>query len=77
MATLPNVLQINANCLRVLCYVLKFPLPSLEKHVKQIAGGMFVLLRKYAIAGAARGDNMELVAMLFKVIIDMPVDVHI
>jgi len=28
---------------------------------------MFVLLRKYATAGAAKGDNLELVSMLFKV----------
>jgi len=51
----------------VLCYLLKFPLPSFKQHISSIASGMFVLLRKYATAGAAKGDNLELVSMLFKV----------
>ncbi|WAR09427.1 UTP20-like protein [Mya arenaria] len=36
--------------------------------VKDVAGGMFVLLRNYATAGAAKGDNKELITMLFKAV---------
>ncbi|XP_053397711.1 small subunit processome component 20 homolog [Mercenaria mercenaria] len=59
---------VNANSLRVLCKILKFPIPSLETHISRISSGMFILLRNYASAGAARGDNLELVSMLFKAI---------
>ncbi|XP_052810287.1 small subunit processome component 20 homolog [Mya arenaria] len=61
-------IMVNANCLRVLCHILRFPLPSLEQQVKDVAGGMFVLLRNYATAGAAKGDNKELITMLFKAV---------
>ena len=59
--------QVNTWCLRSLCWLLKYPLPSLPTHITKIANGMFVLLRNYATVGAAKGDNMELVSMLFKV----------
>jgi len=58
---------VNANCLRAMVHLLRFPLPSLETQVSEIAAAMFVLLRNYATAGAARGDNKELITMLFKV----------
>ncbi|KAH3726396.1 hypothetical protein DPMN_052258, partial [Dreissena polymorpha] len=59
-------IMVNATCLRVLCFLLRFPLPSLRSHIAGVASAMFVLLRNYATAGAARGDNKELVMMLFK-----------
>lgn len=46
--------------------ILKFPIPSFETHMKRMANGMFILLRNYASAGAARGENFELVSVLFK-----------
>ncbi|KAL4233743.1 hypothetical protein ACF0H5_008423 [Mactra antiquata] len=61
-------LIVNANSLRVLCTVLKYPLPSINDHVQKISDGMFILLRNYARAGAAKGDNLELVNMLFKAV---------
>lgn len=39
----------------------------MKKSVKKIAQGMFVLLQNYASVGAAKGDNLELVFLLFKV----------
>lgn len=43
------------------------PLPSLKKYITPITNQLFVLLNNYAGAGAAKGDNFELVVMCFKV----------
>jgi U3 small nucleolar RNA-associated protein 20 len=56
-------------CLRCLGWLLKYPLPSLKSNIQKIAQGMFVLLKNYASVGAAKGDNFELVSLLFKVIL--------
>lgn len=57
-------------CLRCLGWLLKFPLPALKSGINKIAGGIFVLLKNYAAAGGGKGDNFELVSLLFKVLYD-------
>ena len=47
--------------------MMKMELPSLKENINQMANGMFILLRSRASPGAARGDNAELLIMLFKV----------
>ena len=54
--------------LRCLGWLLKFSLPALKKHVAKVTADLFVLLSNYAAAGAARGENFELVVMCFKVV---------
>ncbi|XP_064596875.1 small subunit processome component 20 homolog [Liolophura sinensis] len=63
--------------LRCLCWLLKFPLPSLETQVERIASSLFVLLKNYATAGAAKGDNKELVSMCFKTVTVLVRDVKL
>ena len=43
--------------------MLRFDLPSIKTQAKKLANGMFILLRNYAAAGAAKGDNNELEIM--------------
>ncbi|XP_050392090.2 small subunit processome component 20 homolog [Patella vulgata] len=59
---------VNTYSLRCVTYILRFPLPSLKKFMRKIANGMFILLKNYASAGAARGQNSELVNMCFKAV---------
>ena len=40
----------------------------MKSNIQKIAQGMFVLLKNYASVGAAKGDNFELISLLFKVI---------
>ncbi|XP_061617524.1 LOW QUALITY PROTEIN: small subunit processome component 20 homolog [Phyllopteryx taeniolatus] len=49
-------------------WVLKFPLPSVEENVSQLTKHLFVLLKDYSKAGAARGENYHLVQNCFKTI---------
>ncbi|KAJ8314703.1 hypothetical protein KUTeg_006853 [Tegillarca granosa] len=60
--------RINSLSLRCLSWLLKFPLPSLKTHIEKLANGMFILLRNYASAGAAKGDNLDLVTTAFKTV---------
>ncbi|KAL5010991.1 hypothetical protein ScPMuIL_013296 [Solemya velum] len=60
--------RINSLCLRCLSWLLKFPLPSLDTHITKLTSGMFVLLKNYAAAGAAKGDNLELITTCFKAV---------
>ncbi len=64
MSALP---QMTTSCLRCLLWALRFPLPALHQHIEAISNHLFVLLSNYAVAGAAKGDNFELVVMCFKV----------
>ena len=59
--------QVATTTLRCLGWLIKFPLPALKKNMTAITNHLFVLLRNYAAAGAAKGDNFELVLMCFKV----------
>uniref|UniRef100_A0A3B5AP45 UTP20 small subunit processome component n=1 Tax=Stegastes partitus TaxID=144197 RepID=A0A3B5AP45_9TELE len=49
-------------------WLLKFPLPALEQNAGQLTRQLFVLLKDYSKAGAARGENYLLVQNCFKTI---------
>ncbi len=68
--------KVTATALRCLLYLFKFPLPSLKQKIKTITNSLFVLLSNYATAGAAKGDNAELVVMCFKAVTVLVRDVH-
>ncbi|KAJ0012510.1 hypothetical protein NQD34_016844 [Periophthalmus magnuspinnatus] len=51
-----------------LTWLLKFPLPSIESSAEQLTKQLFVLLKDYSKAGAARGENYLLVQNCFKTI---------
>lgn len=60
--------RITTLALRCLCWVLRYDLPSLKQNINKIVENLFVLLKNYAVAGAAKGDNFELVVTCFKAI---------
>ncbi|PVD28310.1 hypothetical protein C0Q70_10897 [Pomacea canaliculata] len=68
-------IRVNAAMLRCLCWLLTFPLPTLKKMINIIGREMFVLLKNYACAGAAKGDNQELLLMAFKAILHRKLNV--
>uniref|UniRef100_A0A3Q3F398 UTP20 small subunit processome component n=1 Tax=Kryptolebias marmoratus TaxID=37003 RepID=A0A3Q3F398_KRYMA len=47
-------------------WLLKFPLPAVEQNAGQLTKQLFVLLKDYSKAGAARGENYNLVQNCFK-----------
>ncbi|XP_040003243.1 small subunit processome component 20 homolog isoform X2 [Xiphias gladius] len=49
-------------------WLLKFPLPAVEQNADQLTKQLFVLLKDYSKAGAARGENYHLVQNCFKAI---------
>ncbi|XP_056878552.1 small subunit processome component 20 homolog [Takifugu flavidus] len=49
-------------------WLLKFPLPAVEQNANQLTKQLFVLLKDYSKAGAARGENYLLVQNCFKAI---------
>lgn len=49
-------------------WLLKFPLPSVATNAEQLTKQLFVLLKDYSKAGAARGENYLLVQNCFKTI---------
>lgn len=49
-------------------WLLKFPLPSVVTNAQQLTKQLFVLLKDYSKAGAARGENYLLVQNCFKTI---------
>ncbi|TKS91003.1 Small subunit processome component 20 -like protein [Collichthys lucidus] len=49
-------------------WLLKFPLPAVEQNAGQLTKQLFVLLKDYSKAGAARGENYHLVQNCFKAI---------
>lgn len=51
-----------------LTWLLKFPLPAVGKNADQLTKHLFVLLKDYSKAGAARGENYLLVQNCFKAI---------
>ncbi len=67
-------LKVTIITLRCLANLLKFQLPSLKHHSKQIATKLFNLLRTYSGASTSsssddiRGDNFELLMICYKVI---------
>ncbi|XP_019108873.2 small subunit processome component 20 homolog isoform X2 [Larimichthys crocea] len=49
-------------------WLLKFPLPAVAQNAGQLTKQLFVLLKDYSKAGAARGENYHLVQNCFKAI---------
>ncbi|KAM7366962.1 hypothetical protein PAMP_014893 [Pampus punctatissimus] len=49
-------------------WLLKFPLPAVKENADQLTKQLFVLLKDYSKAGAARGENYQLVQNCFKAI---------
>ncbi|XP_026217757.1 small subunit processome component 20 homolog isoform X2 [Anabas testudineus] len=49
-------------------WLLKFPLPAIQQNASQLTRQLFVLLKDYSKAGAARGENYQLVQNCFKAI---------
>ncbi|XP_023672630.2 small subunit processome component 20 homolog isoform X2 [Paramormyrops kingsleyae] len=60
--------KVITEALQAFTWVLKFPLPSLAESSDQLTKTLFVLLKDYAKAGAARGENFNLVVNCFKTI---------
>ncbi|XP_077356066.1 small subunit processome component 20 homolog [Festucalex cinctus] len=60
--------KVITEALVALTWVLKFPLPSITTNVGQLTKQLFVLLKDYSKAGAARGENYLLVQNCFKTI---------
>ncbi|XP_030621601.1 small subunit processome component 20 homolog [Chanos chanos] len=60
--------KVITEALQVFIWLLKFPLPSLDKNAEQLTRQLFVLLKDYAKAGAAGGENFNLVQNCFKAI---------
>uniref|UniRef100_A0A4W3ITH8 UTP20 small subunit processome component n=1 Tax=Callorhinchus milii TaxID=7868 RepID=A0A4W3ITH8_CALMI len=58
--------KVITSALQCLIWVLKFPLPSIKIHIEQMIKQLFVLLKDYARAGAAKGENFNLVVNCFK-----------
>uniref|UniRef100_H3APA8 UTP20 small subunit processome component n=1 Tax=Latimeria chalumnae TaxID=7897 RepID=H3APA8_LATCH len=59
--------KVITGSLQSFLWLLKFPLPSVETNVEELTKQLFVLLKHYAKAGAARGENFHLVVNCFKV----------
>ena len=53
--------------LRCVSWLVKFPLPSLNKHVPTMGKLLFNILKNYAKAGAKVGENFEMLISAFKV----------
>ena len=70
-------LKVTIVTLRCLIGLLKFHLPSLETHSKQIAAKLFNLLKTYSAASSvssnenSHGDNFELLMVCYKVLANL------
>ena len=60
-------LQVVTISLRCVSWLVKFPLPSLNKHVPTMGKLLFNILKNYAKAGAKVGENFEMLLSAFKV----------
>ncbi|XP_077566014.1 small subunit processome component 20 homolog [Stigmatopora nigra] len=60
--------KVITEALLAITWVLKFPLPSVQKNINNLNKQLFVLLKDYSRAGAARGENYHLVQNCFKTI---------
>ncbi|XP_061420704.1 small subunit processome component 20 homolog [Lethenteron reissneri] len=59
--------KVVASALRCLAWSLRCPLPSLGRLADRLTKQLFLLLKNYACAGAAKGDNFEMILSCFKV----------
>ncbi|XP_056312047.1 small subunit processome component 20 homolog [Danio aesculapii] len=60
--------KVITEALQAFIWILKFPLPAVQQNYEQMTKQLFVLLKDYAKAGAARGENFHLVQNCFKAI---------
>ncbi|XP_074867355.1 small subunit processome component 20 homolog [Carettochelys insculpta] len=58
--------KVTTGALQSLLWILKFPLPSIEKNIEQLTKQLFLLLKDFAKSGAAKGQNFHLVVNCFK-----------
>ncbi|KAJ8381936.1 hypothetical protein SKAU_G00027140 [Synaphobranchus kaupii] len=58
--------KVITEALYSLSWILKFPLPAVESSAEKLTLQFFLLLKDYAKAGAARGENFNLVLNCFK-----------
>ncbi|XP_061106872.1 small subunit processome component 20 homolog isoform X1 [Conger conger] len=58
--------KVITEALQSLSWILKFPLPAVESNAEKLTQQLFLLLKDYAKAGAARGENFNLVLNCFK-----------
>ena len=59
--------QVITEALAAFTCLMRFPLPAVDQNANQLSKQLFVLLRDYSKAGAARGENYHLVQNCFKV----------
>ncbi|CAK6949748.1 small subunit processome component 20 homolog [Scomber scombrus] len=60
--------KVTTEALVAFTWMLKFPLPAVEQNADQLTKQLFLLLKDYSKAGAARGENYQLVQNCFKAI---------
>ncbi|XP_061495457.1 small subunit processome component 20 homolog isoform X2 [Rhineura floridana] len=58
--------KVITGALQSLLWVLKFPLPAVDKNIEQLVKQLFLLLKDFAKPGAAKGQNFHLVMNCFK-----------
>ncbi|KAH0616783.1 hypothetical protein JD844_028173, partial [Phrynosoma platyrhinos] len=58
--------KVITGALQSLLWVLKFPLPAMDKNIEQLTKQLFILLKDFAKPGAAKGQNFHLVVNCFK-----------
>ncbi|XP_042326453.1 small subunit processome component 20 homolog isoform X2 [Sceloporus undulatus] len=58
--------KVITGALQSLLWVLKFPLPAVDKNIEQLTKQLFILLKDFAKPGAAKGQNFHLVVNCFK-----------
>ncbi|XP_072856319.2 small subunit processome component 20 homolog isoform X1 [Pogona vitticeps] len=59
-------IKVITGALQSLLWVLKFPLPAVDKNIEPLTKQLFVLLKDFAKPGAAKGQNFHLVVNCFK-----------
>uniref|UniRef100_A0A3B3E1E9 UTP20 small subunit processome component n=1 Tax=Oryzias melastigma TaxID=30732 RepID=A0A3B3E1E9_ORYME len=63
-----NSMHVITEALIAFTWLLKFPLPAVAQNAEQLTKQLFVLLKDYSKAGAARGENYHLVQNCFKAV---------
>ncbi|XP_060633217.2 small subunit processome component 20 homolog [Anolis sagrei] len=58
--------KVITGALQSLLWVIKFPLPAIDKTIDQLTKQLFILLKDFAKPGAAKGQNFHLVVNCFK-----------
>lgn len=59
----PRVVTLAVRCISIL---VKFPLPLLKSSIGEITKQIFKIIKKFARAGAGKGDNYEMILSSFK-----------